>query len=218
MGSNYTINFTGASYTITNTKNLAPIVDQPVNLTVLKNSKEVTVTLTGINPISNCIAQEIQTIIATADNKILIPEILVDYTKGQSTAKLKLKIADGLIGETMIRLSLKDNGGTENGGIDTKEVSFNIKVESLVGINNLTQNFDVRVYPNPSVGLVKIETSGFNKPFIRIFNAIGAEVYMKTNMIDPIQTVDLSGNTPGIYFIEISDKENIITKKLILKK
>ena len=217
LGTNYSINFTGASYTITNTKNLAPTVDQPSNLTVLKNSKEVTVTLTGIDPVSNCMAQDIESIVATADNKNLIPEIVVDYTKGQPTAKLKLKIADGLNGETTIHVKLKDNGGTENSGTDTREISFNIKVEIPVGVEDLTQNFDVRVYPNPSKGLIKIETSGFNRPSVRIFKVTGEEIMKKMNLMDPIETMDLGGNAPGIYFVEISDQTNTITKKLILK-
>ncbi len=218
LGSNYLINFTGGSYTITGTKNLAPVVDQPINLTVLKNSKEVTVTLTGIDPVSNCITQEIESIIATAENKTLIPEILIDYIKGQSTAKLKVKIADNQVGESKITVKLKDNGGTENNGIDSKEVSFNIKVEIPTGIEDLSQSVEAIIYPNPSSGLIKIETSGFVNPLVRIFKITGEEILKKTNLTELVQTINLAGNSPGLYFVEISDKEKNVTKKLIIKK
>ncbi len=218
LGTNYSINFTGSSYTITNTKNLAPMVDLVNDLKVSKNSKEVTVTLSGIDPVSNCFTQEIESITATAENKTLIPEILVEYIKGQPTAKLKVKIADNQVGETRIYVKLKDNGGTENNGTDTKEISFNIKVEIPTGIEDLNQGADAIIYPNPSSGLINIETSGFVNPFIRIFKVTGEEILKKTNLTELIQSINLVGNSPGLYFVEISDKEKNVTRKLIIKK
>lgn len=218
LGKNYSINFIGSTYTITNAKNLAPVVDLVNDLKVSKNSKEVIVTLSGIDPVSNCFTQEIESITATAENKTLIPEILIEYTKGQPTAKLKITIADNQVGETKINVKLKDNGGTENNGVDTKEISFTINVEIPTGIEDLGHAAETIIYPNPSSGLINIETSGFVNPFVRIFKVTGEEILKKTKLTELIQTVNLAGNSPGLYFVEITDKERNVTKKLIIRK
>ena len=216
LGNNYAIQYVGASYTLINTPNLAPVVDPVANLQVLKNSKEATVNLTGIDPVSNCIAQQIESITASAENKTLIPEIKVDYISGESTAKLTLKIADGLTGETTIKVVLKDNGGTENYGTDSKEMVFNVKVDTPVGINDMVNSFDASVYPNPTKGQVKIKINGTEKSTVRISNSAGIEVFRKTDFADPLINIDLSDKTPGLYLVEISNGKSVIVKKLII--
>ncbi|MBV5348624.1 T9SS type A sorting domain-containing protein, partial [bacterium] len=114
--------------TIVKTFNDQPKIDQVQDFSVYKNSKQVEVSLSGIDPASNCTPQEIASLIASADNSLLITEILVNYTKGNSTGKLVLKIADNLLGESLIRVTLQDNGGVANGAIDTQEMTFKVKI------------------------------------------------------------------------------------------
>lgn len=217
-GSNYSINFKPANYTILNQANRPPVVDVVVDQKTAKNSKQLVVTLTGIDPVSNCITQDIESIVASAENKTLVPEILVDYVKGQTTATLKMKIADNQAGETKITVKLKDNGGTDNGGIDTKEISFNLKVEIPTGVADIPAGIDVRIYPNPSSGPVTIDCIGFSDPSIRIFNIAGEGMLKKSNLGGTSQSINLSDFAPGVYFVEISEDGKVITKKLIIKK
>jgi hypothetical protein len=216
LGNNYRIVFNGADYTVVNTKNLPPVVDFVADQKAFKNSKEAIVTLTGIDPVSNCTAQEIESITAEAENKTLIPDIQVEYTKGESSAYLKVKITDEQTGETKISVKLKDNGGTQDEGIDTREITFIFKVEIPTGIDDLNQNTNVVIYPNPSDGIVNIKYSGFNDPAIRVFKVTGEEMVKFTKLSTLTLPFNLSGYGAGVYFVEISENKNIVVKKLII--
>ena len=65
---------------------------------------------------------------AVSVNKTLIPEITTNYIKGSSTGKLVLKFADNQEGTSVVNVTVKDNGGIENGGSDTKTMSFNVNI------------------------------------------------------------------------------------------
>lgn len=200
------------------TPNIAPGIDQVSDLVVLKNSKQVEIPLSGIDPRSGCQHQEILSVTAEAENTELIREVRVEYEQGASTGKLILKIADNSIGESEIRVRVKDNGGTNNNGSDTKKMIFTLKVEPVTGVIHLTNDFDVKVYPNPCFGKVNIEVSGDVSSTLRIYSITGAEVYNKEISSDLSFDVDLSNNLAGIYFVEIRNAQGAITKKLILRK
>ena len=216
LGSNYAIDYKGADYVILSSKNEPPVVDFVSDQKAIWNSKQFVLTLTGIDPVNNCQVQQIESIEATAENKTLIPEIQVSYAQGQ-TATLTIKIADKQVGETKITVKLKDNGGTSDGGNDTREISFTIKVEFATGVEELTDKTDMIVYPNPSTGPVNIRYSGFDDPYIRILTVGGKEVYSRTKL-SGLLPLDLSGYSSGIYLVELSENGKIVTRKLILKK
>ena len=217
LSSNYSINFKGADYVIYDTMNLPPVVDNVADQKANRNSKQLEVKLTGIDPVSGCSAQSIDVITATSDNLTLVPSILVDYVKGETTATLKINLADNQSGDTKITVKIKDNGGVENGGIDTKDISFNLHVEFPTGIADINYGIDAKVYPNPSNGYATVECIGFIKPSMRIFNITGEEIFKKVPMDGLTQSLDLNQYGPGIYLIEISEGTKIITKKLTIK-
>jgi hypothetical protein len=113
---------------IIKTYNAPPTITQVADISAGKNATRFEVTLTGINPTSGCSLQEITSLDAVAVNKTLITEIVTSYTKGSSTGKLILKFGSNPQGTSVINVTLKDNGGTENGGSDTKTMSFNVKI------------------------------------------------------------------------------------------
>jgi hypothetical protein len=59
--------------------------------------------------------------------------------------------------------------------------------------------------------------SGSVNPSVRIYNALGIEVFEKTGLVEFPYSIDLSHQISGIYFIKISDGENSVLKKLVLK-
>lgn len=88
-------------------------------------------------------------------------------------------------------------------------------------VNNL-QIEQLNVFPNPTNGLFELR---FNLPeegptSIRVFNSIGVEVYR--NQLgrfsgDFRDRVDIGNQIKGIYFIEIRQAQQSISKKLILQ-
>ena len=101
-----------------------PVPDQNVN----ENSPTQSVTLTGITPGDADDAGQLVTITATSNNPSLIPNPIVDYTNPNTTGTLYFTPVANANGSAVITLLVQDNGGTDNGGIDTTIRTFTINV------------------------------------------------------------------------------------------
>ena len=82
---------------------------------------------------------------------------------------------------------------------------------SAVGIDELITNLSV--YPNPTNGLVTIQTD-LPIEYAAVYNSIGKK--LQVNLID--NKLDLSHLSNGIYIISLSIDNHIITKRIILSK
>lgn len=77
------------------------------------------------------------------------------------------------------------------------------------------------VYPSPSNGKFTLDfgTPDFSDLDISVVNLLGEIVY--TRHIDALREeqlqLDLTGNAPGIYFIEINNKRERITRKIVIE-
>ena len=199
-GNSTLINF---AVTIT-TYNVAPLIDQVKDLTFAKNSKEAEIILTGIDPTGGCKAQEIVSITAEADNKTIIPEIAVDYSTGKSKGKLILKITDDTEGESVIRVTVKDNGGIENGGSDTKVMTFKVKIARTYGAQAYARDLRVNVYPNPTHGIVTIDDMQPDENTnISVYSINGALIINKISK-KTIDQIDLSNIISGTYLLKVN--------------
>ncbi len=110
------------------TYNAPPTINTIPNTTVFQNSVPIGINLSGISYGDDCTAQTVQTVTAEATNTILIPSVNVDYTLGQTTGKITLTIAPSLTGTSEITVTVTDDGGTDNGGINTTTETFTITV------------------------------------------------------------------------------------------
>jgi Secretion system C-terminal sorting domain/Bacterial Ig-like domain len=75
----------------------------------------------------------------------------------------------------------------------------------------------VKIYPNPSSGVIAIgidEPKSFNT---EIFNINGLKVYYKKNTV-PYEKIDLSFLNDGIYFIKFGNSDFLHSRKLIIHK
>lgn len=73
----------------------------------------------------------------------------------------------------------------------------------------------VKVYPNPTKGQISIENA--EKSTITVFNVIG-KVVAEVKNSSAIQTVDISGYPEGTYLIRVSNKDVLVTRRVILTK
>jgi len=116
--------------------------------------------------------------------------------------------ANGLVtaienGTAKIRATSVENQIPIYGEID-------VVVNSTLSIDELQNDSELRIYPNPTNGIVTIETP-YQIEEIIVSNTIGQEI-LKTNN----NTVDLSSLKTGIYIIKIRLDDNIsITKKVM---
>lgn len=115
------------------------------------------------------------------------------------------------------------NGGTFGSTIlsgYTRTDAFVTRINTAVGINELSsKNNNLRVYPNPSNGLVNVDISQFDnqKMNISIINYLGQITEAKTQRSTSNLTIDLSNYQKGIYFIEIRSDEKLERAKIIIQ-
>ncbi len=79
-------------------------------------------------------------------------------------------------------------------------------------VSEMLSDKTIRIYPNPTKGMLKIEVSGWSEldaGSITVFNTNGARL-VSTPLSDPATTVDITGCAPGIYLmlVRINDKES----------
>lgn len=82
------------------------------------------------------------------------------------------------------------------------------------GIKGLSENNAFLIIPNPSNGKFRVVIGNLNPVKIKIYNIIGESIYESETLNSEI---DLSSKLKGIYFIEITTRENIYKKKLLIE-
>jgi murein DD-endopeptidase MepM/ murein hydrolase activator NlpD len=91
--------------------------------------------------------------------------------------------------------------------------SQNFDIVNPSGIDQVNSLSNLNIYPNPSAGL-KIETGNVTDATVEVYNALG-DVIFKSEKIIP--EIDLSTQTKGIYFLQVSTKENKSHTKIIIE-
>lgn len=90
---------------------------------------------------------------------------------------------------------------------------YSIDFTVLTGINDNNSN-GIKIYPNPTAGIMNI--AGTNKAKVTIYNITGMLVAEYENFTE--QTIDLSAQPNGIYFVKISTNNFSTTKRLTLNR
>jgi len=78
--------------------------------------------------------------------------------------------------------------------------------------NSLFNINDIKIYPNPSNGILKIEHENIQK--IKVVDNNNRILFEK-NIKNNNYTLDITGFSKGIYFIIINSNEGLISKKII---
>lgn len=141
-------------------------------------------------------------------------------------------------------ISIEQEGAevsTENIDIQVSEDGNQITVTAIINVNDINeeemkmlagkgidateqsldlQNFNL--YPNPTNGMINIsfDVQAKEKTIMRIFDINGKEVYKeKIKQSEGIynKQVDLSGNKKGVYFLQVLQGKESLTKKVVLE-
>ena len=120
-------------------------------------------------------------------------------------------IAPSPVNTTIYPFILVVNDGKVNSVADTVLIT----VHGTVGIHSPVVQ-DIQLYPNPVNSSLNIKLSSNWTPgsTIRIFNAIG-NLTLERKMNGNEDQFDLSSLAQGVYFIEIKDGQNSVTRKFI---
>src|ERR1017187_4912418 len=86
-------------------------------------------------------------------------------------------------------------------------------------INNITtENGNIIIAPNPTTGIFNIQRYPNPKGgIIQINDVLGNSIYSST-LQGGGQTIDLSAEANGVYFISITTNEGIVNKKIVISK
>ncbi len=109
--------------------NDAPTLEQPTAVTVGENAGEQTVSLTGITAGGN--ESQVLSVTASSSNAELTGPLSVAYTSPASTGTAKFTPAANASGTATITVTVKDNGGIANGGIDTTRRQVAVTVNAV---------------------------------------------------------------------------------------
>ncbi len=78
------------------------------------------------------------------------------------------------------------------------------------------QNHEIKIYPNPTKGIVNIQfaTENIGNGEISVYN-ISEELITKINFSDSYQTIDLSTQPDGFYIIRIMLEDKVYHWKIV---
>jgi hypothetical protein len=104
----------------------------------------------------------------------------------------------------------------------TSDLSNEVTVGSLVGINTLENVQKVDIYPNPSNGhfTLSISTSVKKAFDVKVVNSLGVSIYSLNDLhVDGSvnKIIDLQNTPNGIYSVVLSDKNNQVIRKLVIR-
>ncbi|MEK6336042.1 MAG: Ig-like domain-containing protein [Acidobacteriota bacterium] len=111
--------------------NNPPTLDAIADLTINEDAPLQTVNLTGITPGPSFENNQTLTITAVSNNTALIPNPTVNYTNPNTTGSLSFTPVANINGSATITVTVKDTGGTANGGVDTFVRTFLVTVNSV---------------------------------------------------------------------------------------
>jgi hypothetical protein len=99
--------------------------------------------------------------------------------------------------------------------------TFNIEIESYVGISNPLEGLEISLYPNPNNGRFVIESDMFELKdvVLEIFNEKGQLIWNR-EIRDEIgtlhETVDLDNAADGLYLLRVRTKTGAINKRFVI--
>ena len=84
-----------------------------------------------------------------------------------------------------------------------------------VGIEDPVVDRNLQVYPNPTNGLLSIRGTSFSQ--VLLFDAYGKRIGV-WNAEGEVTQIDLSSYAPGVYFVKVMDKQQIVGVKKVIKQ
>ena len=152
------VDFTTRTFTVT----VTPVNDRPTlstisDVTVVENNAAQLAALAGIAVGPANEAGQVLTVTAISSRPDIIPNPTVTYTSAQSAGVLSFTPATNMSGTATILVTVRDDGGTANGGQNTFSSTFTVTVTPVPHIPVLIHNTGLTV-PIAGTGVVSYLT------------------------------------------------------------
>ena len=114
-----------------------------------------------------------------------------------------------------------DNSGNYSGEF-TLYVDVDYDYFPLKGnVSDLELDKLLSIYPNPTNGILNVNVNTASNELItlQLFNSIGQQIESLANNSsnDGLYSLNLSDQSSGVYYIKLTVKEKVVTKKVILE-
>jgi len=214
-------NVTTMSFSVTvTTYNGAPAIDPVEDITMVKDSGNMVMALTGITPGIDCEEQMVTGVtIASSDTSVV--KAVITYIEGNDSAQVTFIPVD--FGEAEITVTVQDDGGTENGGTDVTEITFTVKVVEELPVFagfDPAGKLDVTLYPNPTKDMVnlKISKNVSGTVDVAVYTITGKQVIRRVFSDIQLISFSMEDNVSGMYFVKMNVEGKEFVKKLILDR
>jgi len=150
--------------------NDAPTISAINDTIILEDSWDQFINISGISSGSSNESQSF-VLSATTNNSELIflnPGHDFTYTSPDSIGTFSFSTIANAYGEATITIMVQDDGGIENGGIDTVRISFNVSVTSVNDIPIIEEIFSQYVYEDSTL-TIAIYASDVEDEYLEIF-------------------------------------------------
>ena len=77
------------------------------------------------------------------------------------------------------------------------------------------QNIQISIYPNPSSGIVNIESDDIIEQYV-VYSSLGKVVSVVKDLNKKLHQVSFENFSSGVYYMDIQVEKNVIRKKLII--
>ncbi len=91
-----------------------------------------------------------------------------------------------------------------NKGISHYEPDADFSCQRSSTNNILTK--EIRIYPNPSTGIINVESGNFVIDRVTVFSSTGKRLQLKDNFNPTAVTLNLENLDKGMYYITVEDK------------
>jgi PKD repeat protein len=136
------------------------------------------------------------------------------YSGGYITDGMYFHPTDAGVGEHTVTYTYVENG-CENSADQI------INVVNCVGVNENVEAVSLDIYPNPTTGLfnLNINAIDLNNAELQVIDIVGKVIHVQDISVNgtEIVSLDISNNPKGIYFVQIKNETQNVSKKVFLK-
>lgn len=93
-----------------------------------------------------------------------------------------------------------------------------VSIRNSLGTNEVNTS-DIRLYPNPSTGIVNVQSAG-NAAItsVEVFNLLGEQINVNRKINGTSGTIEFANSADGIYLVKVTTTAGTVTKRITIHK
>lgn len=139
-----------------------------------------------------------------------LPDSTMDFDASQGYVQYKVKLKDGLPVGTQIQ-NTANIYFDFNPAVVTNTATNTISLHVVTANAEISDNLNLRLYPNPTTGTLHLQADGFTPDVITIYDLSGQK--LREEKYYP--TINIQTLSTGFYFIEVRAGENVVRKRFV---